>query len=317
MKTISIAISLLFACIALHAQQLPGLVSECDFCMCSQGISPLEMGGTGMRYDIRYTELSHEFRNGERVANTSNAVATYLTNQFALNYAIASRAIVSAILPVARKSEHAADPDGTVHAITNDGLGDISLLARYNVLSDRTCGSACIASITGGVKLANGSTGLRDGEMPADPDVQLGTGTTDLLIGAGYLRGFEDWSIGANVLAGIRGFGPGASGHLYGNNLNYDVTARYRISNAWSHSSDIPVFAALGVRGEWRGYEVQDGQRIDNSGGDVTYVAPGLQVFFADRIALDATVWLPFVHALNGDQIGETIKILAGIQAGF
>ena len=77
------------------------------------------------------------------------------------------------------------------------------------------------------------------------------------------------------------------------------------------------LFGALGVRGEWRGYELQDGRRIDNSGGDVTYLAPGMQVFFSPRVSFDATVWIPFIHALNGSQLGETVKVLAGFQYGL
>jgi hypothetical protein len=131
----------------------------------------------------------------------------------------------------------------------------------------------------------------------------------------GYIRGFDDWSIGANVLAGIRGPGTGYAGHVYGDNLNYDITARYRVYP--NDMTDPTIFAALGIRGEWRGYELQDGQRIDDSGGDVTYIAPGFQIFISPTFSFDATVWVPLFHALNGNQIGETYKFLSGIQYVF
>jgi hypothetical protein len=307
----------------LAAQPLPPtIISACDFCMCSQGISPLEMGGSAIRYDVRYTELSHEYLNGERVPNATQTAETYLTNQMSLTYGIAPGLWASLIVPYAHKTESAVYPTSTL--ISNNGIGDVSLFARYNLIADHKFGDTRIFSVTGGIKFANGNTSLMDdgarrGEQFADPDVQLGTGTTDFIAGLGYLIGFDDWSIGANALAGIRGFGLGANGHVYGNNLNYDVTARYRIYETIGENSAInpTIFGALGIRGEWRGYELQDGQRIDDSGGDVMYVAPGMQIFFTPTISLDATVWLPFIHALNGDQVAETVKVLAGAQVVF
>ena len=294
---------------------LPGLISECDFCMCSQGISPLEMGGSAIRYDARYTELSHEYVNGVRVPNSTNSSETYFTNQLSFTYRVANGLSLALIVPYAHKNESSADLITGPASISNSGTGDISLLGRYNLLADHKFGDTRILCVTGGIKFANGSTTLTDKGQPADPDVQLGTGTTDFMAGAGYLLGFDDWSIGTNVLAGIRGFGSGANGHVYGDNLNYDVTARYRVFD--NNAASPTIFGALGIRGEWRGYELQDGQRIEDSGGDVTYIAPGVQVFFTPTISLDATVWVPFVHALNGDQVAETVKVLAGLQYMF
>jgi len=303
-----------------NAQMPPCLTSECDFCMCSQGISPLEMGGSAIRYDVRYTELSREYSNGARVANSTNMFESYFTNQLSFIYHIADAVTASLIVPYAHKNESFVNPINSPFAISNTGPVDISLLARYNLIAEHSFGNTRIFSLTGGVKFANGSTSLTDQGQPADPDVQLGTGTTDFFAGAGYLLGFENWSLGADLLGGIRGFGGGASGHVYGDNLNYDVTARYRIYQTEVNRPSIfspTVFAALGIRGEWRGYELQDGVRIDNSGGDVTYIAPGIQIFFTPTISLDATVWVPFIHALNGDQLGETVKILSGAQIVF
>ena len=329
MRIRSLILSAFFFSLAAlaHAQTLmpfpamfPGLVSACDFCMCAQGISPLEMGGSAVRYDARYTELSREYVNGTRVPNSTNTTETYFTNQMSFTYRVATGLSATLIVPYAHKSESSIDPEAGPSSISNSGTGDISLLGRYNLLADHKFGDIRILSVTAGVKFANGNTALAEGDEPADADLQLGTGTTDFMAGVGYLIGFDEWSIGANMLAGIRGFGSGANGHVYGINLNYDITARYRVyqDDATTSSAIQPaIFGALALRGEWRGYELQDGQRIGDSGGDVTYIAPGMQVFFTPTISFDATVWVPFIHALNGDQVAETVKVLAGLQYVF
>src|SRR5580700_3070961 len=68
---------------------LPGIYSECDFCQCSMGISPLvAMGGSSIRYDARYTELGTIYQNGVRQPNPDNHVQQFLTQVLSFNYQI-------------------------------------------------------------------------------------------------------------------------------------------------------------------------------------------------------------------------------------
>lgn len=294
--------------------------SKCDFCLCSQGISPLEMGGSAVRYDVRYVYLDKIYQDGKLITNTDHHSESFFTNTLSLTYQVVPNLSATLLVPFAHKTETTDDAaelgnENGPNSLSNLGLSDISILARYNLLADHPDGTTRIFSATAGVKLATGNNNLTDLGQTSDPDLQLSTGTTDFLLGLGYLRGFEDWSFSTNLLAGLRGPGAGYAGHVYGNNLNYDITARYRIYP--SDMTNPTIFAALGVRGEWRGYELQDGERIPDSGGDVTYVAPGVQIFFLPTLSLDASFWLPVIHPLNGTQIGESYKILSGIQYVF
>ncbi len=319
-----------FAVPSIQAQLPPGIYSNCDFCMCSMGISPLSMNGSSVRFDSRYTELGQEFSNGNRVPNPTGARETYLTDVLSLRGQITDDFSATLMVPFAHKAESSNDPTNSLANISNSGVADMSLLFRYNLIADHNGGTMAGAnmrmlSVTAGVKFANGSTSLIYNGSPADPDVQLGTGTTDFYGGLGYLLGFNGWNVEADALGMVHGFGSGSSCHTYGDNINYDVMAEYRL---YEDQSFIPtllsptVFGSLAIRGEWRGYETQDGQPLDNdflgwSGGNVVYVAPGFQVFFAPRVSLDASVWLPVIHALPGNQLGETIKAMGGIQVGM
>lgn len=327
---------LLFATVRLHAQLPPDIYSECDFCLCSMGISPLTMSGSAIRFDSRYTELSQEYSNGTQVNNPANEKETYFTNVLSLTGQVTDGLSATLMVPFAHKTESSNDPVNSLANLSNSGVGDISLLLRYNLLADHGGSSAMSESIlsnanmrilaaTAGIKFANGSTALTYLAQPADPDIQLGTGTTDFFAGLGYVLCFDNWNIEADALASIRGFGSGAAGHVYGDNVNYDITGTYRIHQ---NASFIPslldpsAFLSFGLRGEWRGEEKQNGQPLDNdllgwSGGNVVYAAPGFQLFFTPRVSLDAAVWLPVIHALHGDQLGETLKVLAGIQTGI
>jgi hypothetical protein len=327
-----------------YAQLPPGIYSECDFCQCSMGISPLvAMGGSFIRYDARYTELGTISQNGVTQPNPDNHVQQFLTQVLSFNYQIIPDLSATLSVPFARKSESDNDPTELLGPnanppptaslpteITNVGLADISLRVIYYLIADHAIendGSMSMHALaaTAGVKFATGSNAFTDMGQPADPDIELSTGTTDFIFGLGYIQGSDNWTIGADGLFNLRGSGPGYYGHVYGNNFNYDVTGRYRIyqvEDIKPGSMLSSAFASLGVRGEWRGYELQNGQPLNNdslgwSGGNIVYIAPGTQVYFTPRLSLDATVWIPFIHALYGNQLGETIRAIVGIQYGL
>ena len=327
-----------------YAQLPPGIYSECDFCQCSMGISPLvAMGGSFIRYDARYTELGTIYQNGIMQPNPDNHVQQFLTQVLSFNYQIVPDLSATLAMPFARKSETSDDPTDLLGPtanpsptatlptqITDVGLADISLRVNYYLIADHEIAddgsmSMCALAVTAGVKFRTGNTVFTDVGQPVDPDIALTTGTTDFLFGLGYITGADHWTIGADGMFNLRGPGPGYYGHVYGNNFNYDVTGRYRLyqnNNARPGSLFTSAFASLGIRGEWRGYELQNGQPLDNdslgwSGGNIVYIAPGVQVFFTPSLSLDATVWVPFIHALYGNQLGETVRVIVGIQYGL
>ncbi len=306
------------------------------------GISPLvAMGGSYIRYDARYTELGTVTQDGVAQQNPDNHVQRFLTQVLSFNYQIVPDLSATLAVPFAHKSETSNDPTALFGPnsnpsptapteITNIGLADISLRVSYYLIADHSmkedgATSMDALAVSAGVKFPTGINAFTDAGQPADPDVQLSTGTTDFLLGIGYMLGNETWTLGADGLFNLRGPGSGYYEHVYGNNFNYDVTGRYRLyQNETIQPSSLlsSAFASLGVRGEWRGYELQNGQPLDNdslgwSGGNMVYVAPGAQIYFTPRISLDATVWIPFIHALYGNQLAETVRAIVGIQYGL
>jgi len=287
---------------------------KCDFCLASQGISPLEMGRTGVRYDVRYLRLGDSYHDGTKVENPTQDAETHFTNQLTILYNVVPNLSGIIIVPFASRHESSLNDLGQPTSLANTGLGDISILGRYNVIADHAFADTRIVSVTAGVKFATGNTTkLGPDGLPVDAHLQLGTGSTDLLLGAGGLLGFDDWSLAANLLAGVTG--KGANGHQFGNNLNYALTARYRV---YPNTMDNPTFfATLGALGELRAHEKMNGAEDPNSGGNVTYIAPGIQIYFNPSFSFEASYQYPFLHQLNGDQLGETFRIMSGLQYMF
>ena len=117
----------------------------------------------------------------------------------------------------------------------------------------------------------------------------------------------------ANLLGAITG--KGANGHTFGNSLNYDTSVRYKLNP--DEYVEMQYFATIGINGEWRGREIQDGITLDDSGGNATYVSTGGQIFFTPSISLEAVFQYPVIHALHGEQLGESYRIVTGVQLLF
>ena len=107
-------------------------------------------------------------------------------------------------------------------------------LGRYTVYNHHTLDSTTLLARVFGLKLPTGSTRWHHDSQSKylDSHLQLGTGSTDLLLGVSANHVLGRYSVFlANLLASIAGKGEtGHTKHRFGNSLNYDVTGKYRIT---------------------------------------------------------------------------------------
>jgi hypothetical protein len=70
---------------------------------------------------------------------------------------------------------------------------------------------------------------------------------------------------------------------------------------------------ALGINGEVREREKEDGAAVPDSGGNTVYLSPGLQLVFAPHWIVEFSYQHAIYHNLNGTQLGETYKAITGV----
>ena len=224
------------------------------------------------------------------------------------------------VLNVPVRSTHGAgdvstSPEGDVDLDTvrggNDGVGDIAVFGRYTFLRHHALTSTTLVAATLGVKLPSGSTKGRDDNGDVlDAHTQLGTGSTDILMGLSASHAVDRFSLAANVLASITTEGEfGATAHQFGDSLNYDVTAKYRVLPTVLNNSSTRWFVSLGLNGEWRDREHVEGVQVFDSGGHVLYVTPGLQAIIGKKWIFETTYQAAIFHDLKGTQLGEDYKV--------
>ena len=300
-----------------------GNARACDFCLLSQGISPLDtMKGTGIKISERYTVLDRMFQGTSEKA-TPGAKETHWTTELTGFYAITPEFMMLAVLPY--KEGHTtgeADMTATPPALDAtmagraSGLGDAALMGRYTFLKQETPDATTVMAAVAGIKFATGKTDAKtaDGMSYLDSHLQPGTGSTDYLLGLSYSHSLQRFSISANALGTITTEGKfGATKHQFGNALNYDVTAKERIMPEAFSPLRPQLFAALGINGEVRAREKEDGVTVPDSGGNTVYLSPGLQLVLVPHWIVELSYQRAIYHNLYGNQLGETYKVVSGV----
>ncbi len=292
----------------------------CDFCLLSQGISPLDtMKGTGIKITERYTVLDQIYQGTSRQAN-QGVKEEHSTTELTGFYGVTPDFLLLAVVPYKwGKTTGDPMPDGTpdtMMAGSASGLGDVALMGRYSFLKKETPDTTTILAALAGIKFPTGKTDAKtsDGMDYLDSHMQPGTGSTDWLLGLSFSHSLSRFSVSANLLGTIAGDGQfGTTEHRFGNSVNYDVTGKYRLAPEAFSPMKTQVFGALGMNGEARDRETEDHVTVPDSGGNTVYLSPGLQLVLPPHWIVDLSYQYAVYHNLYGTQLGETYKAVAGV----
>jgi hypothetical protein len=300
-------------------------VPACDFCLLSQGISPLDtMKGSGVKVSERYTLLDQAYQGTGR-QTSPGAREEHWTTELTGFYGITPEFMLLGVLPYKNgktNGEMMLDPDGTPSGLdaggagTASGPGDVALMGRYTFVKQENPETTNILAGLAGIKFPTGKTNAKTaaGLDYLDSHMQPGTGSTDYLLGLSFSHSRQRFSLSANLLGTITTAGKfGNTSHEFGNSLNCDVSAKYRMYPDAFSPMKPQFFVALGLNGEVREREKIDGDTIPDSGGNTIYLAPGLQLVFAPRWVVELSYQHAVYHNLNGTQLGETYKVVSGV----
>jgi hypothetical protein len=200
--------------------------------------------------------------------------------------------------------------DAAISGSHSTGLGDVRVLARYQGFQpDLTVG------VQFGVKLPTGRIGdtFRSGPQagqPIDRGLQLGTGTTDVLLGvytAGALNAPFAYFASALLQQPLNSrddFKPGAG-------LNLTLGLRYTGTLTRAFTPQLQ----LNVRAERR--ESGANADVPNSGATLAYLIPGVGLRVGPRLDAFAFVQVPVYQRVNGLQLEAKLLGSMGIRYRF
>ncbi len=207
-------------------------------------------------------------------------------------------------------------PDYTGYATSSDnGIGDIRVIGRYTGFSaDKTTG------IIAGVKLPTGSTNatFNDGVTPLDRSLQIGTGSTDLILG-GFTTG---------AIAEYGWFAQGTVQHAVA--TKSIAGADFRPGDAYSVNTGIR-YAKFGAKftpmlqlnyvhrqadsGAGATYDVNNNSPL--TGGTLVYLAPGAMARVGGGTSVYGFIQLPVYQNVTSLQLSPRYTVSLGIQQSF
>ncbi|MDX8379923.1 MAG: hypothetical protein R8K48_07775 [Gallionella sp.] len=195
-------------------------------------------------------------------------------------------------------------------------IGDVRVMGRYTGLSsDKTSG------IIAGVKLPTGNTSatFSDGVTPLDSGLQIGTGSTDLILG-GYTTGSIQeygWfaqatvqhAVATQMALGALTYRPGDAYTLNTGIRHAQFGAKITpmlqlniIKRQADTGSSVPTDALTGV---------------PISGGTLAYLAPGASLRVGNGRSVYGFVQLPIYQSVNSLQLAPQYTLTLGMRQSF
>jgi hypothetical protein len=194
-------------------------------------------------------------------------------------------------IPVTNRAFRTTDP-GALTTFNATSLGDLRLMGVYTGLSkDMSTG------LIAGVRLPTGD--FRAAGF--DRDVEIGSGSTDLLLGAyhsGAIAKSETWSYLVQAMADVPVAGQG--GYMPGDEVDASAAVTY---GGWSSpDGKLKLEPLLQLIGSLRAPDHGPAANPDNTGYQRLLISPGLQLD-AGNWKLYGDVEFPVAQYVKGNQI--------------
>ena len=198
---------------------------------------------------------------------------------------------MSVELPYWQRYFETTDDSGNIVGFTHGALGDIRIKGTYTGFSDDMS-----TGITFGVKLATGDSSYAN----FDPDTEIGTGSTDLLLG-GYHLGNLSADGRFRYFAQGQWDQPVAHKTIYrpGAELDAAVGAYYE---GWNLSSAVKIAPVLSLNASYRGHDGGTLGHPGDSGYERALVSPGVQLN-VDQLSVYVDVGFPVYTNSSGNQL--------------
>jgi hypothetical protein len=307
--------------LSLAARADPALA--CSACGCtlnsdwaSQGLAATG----GWRADVRFDYFNQDqLRSGTDGVSrsglelpTDEEIQQYTVNRnysLALDYSPTRNWGIGVVLPwYDRAHATIAEGDAEVSTSHDSGIGDVRVLARYTGFdAQRTTGIEFGLKLPTGRFGSNFRSGPQSGE-PLDRGLQLGTGTTDLILGAYKFGAFApDWGYFAHALLTLplgarEQFRPGAG-------ANFSFGVRYTASSK--------LVPQLQVNARIEKRESGANADVDSSGATLVYLSPGVTWNLSRRVSAYGFLQTPLYQRVNGLQIEARQFVSVGLHYIF
>lgn len=269
--------------------------SACDICGCN--MSGLYFGFLPMYKShyagVRYTHARFNafIDNDGYYFQDESSNDTYRRLELIGRFSLSKKWQVRYIVPYAMN-----DMNGSHHTVSSSGFSDPVIMGYFNAFNTgENFTSAIMHSLQlgGGVKLPVGAyEATSDGDL-INPNFQLGSGSTDYLMGLNYTLRHK--KLGLNIESSYKLNTANSNGYQMGNQTNTSANLFYYLEAA-----SFSILPFVGGHYERGAYHMQDDIIQGNTGGSAWLGTIGAQLY-RKRLTINAQYQTPLVQSYNTD----------------
>ncbi len=195
--------------------------------------------------------------------------------------------------------------DGTEQE-KSSGLGDIELAAVWTQHLAGGAGKFYTGGLSLTIKIPTGANDKQLNGERVEEHLQAGTGTTDWQLGAAISRFTCNNRIFASAYYRVNG--TNEFDYHYGNAVLGNLGAQWPVAT-WLSGS-------VQLNGRYARRDLQTAQVVENTGGWMTYLTPGLRLNVSPSASFSTSVQLPVYDDLHGEQ-SEKAVLSTGLSYEF
>jgi len=189
------------------------------------------------------------------------------------------------------------------------GLGDIRLIGRYRLLSQKA-GWPLNLAVGAGLKMPTGETNKQGDGRGLPGFLQPGTGSWDPILELAAHKVAGRYRFGGNVMYRMSTSGKrGGQDFTAPSDFAYNVAYVYALTKYFD--------AILELNGRYATKAEMDGQTQENSGGHTLFLVPGMNIKFTSNLHLSLGVPVMIHRDLNGRQLSEDYRISSKLVYAF
>lgn len=200
-------------------------------------------------------------------------------------------------------------PAGPKHVYKSDdnmGLGDTSLISRYQVLSQKA-GDPVFFALGAGIKMPTGSTDEKADGTKLPVFLQNGSGSWDPMFEVGLSKAMGRLRLDSHMVYVLNT--EGAQDTKKGDMIKYNLSASYAVHKF--------IDLQLELFGRYMDKVEVDGSKLSNTGGHVQYIVPGVKVKFGKRGHFGVAVPYVINRNLNGEQLVDDYRVVGKVALFF
>lgn len=294
----------------------------CDLCSVYSAIEAHSGQGPFVGVAEQFTRFGTLQEDGEQVPNPTGQYLNSSIAQIFGGYNFSDRFGLQLNLPVIYRSFKR--PEGfTIDRGTELGIGDVSLLGKFQVYRRLKVDSTLVANLIGGVKFPTGNTRrlseeLNEVEMPGAPesgihghDLTLGSGSFDGLVGANVYWRWRRAVFSGGIQYAIRSEG--------------DFDYRFANDLTWSAGpgallilqDNFSLTLQANLSGETKGRDTLQGAKVDDTGITTVYLGPQLSATWGEKLTAEIGVDIPLLRNNTALQVVPDYRIRAAFTWHF